>query len=433
MFHALPVPKSFSFSFTYTGLSAVLEEDNSVTFYEEAGEPVFVIAAPFMFDSGEGYSTAISVTLEQTDTGCRDILTPDREWLEDEKRIYPVTLDPSVDTTQNTNYIHDSAVQESDPDKNYRTVNRMYVGSGPSSTEGRIYFKLTQWPSPAGLNSSTITGAYMDLNYYPTASYQTGYQMDVDVYRVANPWDTGTITWRNQPNVTGARVGSVGITDSRNKISGFDRYDVTSWVRAHYSSPSTDYGIRFQPRTVVSSINRVCYISSDYYGDTKLRPIIHIYYTPGSGQASGITSNQIYYLRNVNSGKYLEVPGTSDGTDLVQNKFNGGTLQQFKVVYNASTSDYALIPMRVTGSAIEITNISSANDAIVQIWAKPSSGYMHSQRFNIVKNSNGSYRLLSYASNYTKAVVVRGALTNDNAPIIQYTDNGSKYQWTLVF
>ena len=56
MFHALPVSKTFSFSFTYTGLQAVLEEDNSVTFYDEAGKSVFVIAAPFMFDSGEGYS-----------------------------------------------------------------------------------------------------------------------------------------------------------------------------------------------------------------------------------------------------------------------------------------------------------------------------------------------------------------------------------------
>lgn len=81
--------------------------------------------------------------------------------------------------------------------------------------------------------------------------------------------------------------------------------------------------------------------------------------------------------------------------------------------------------MRATGSAIEITNQSSANDAIVQIWAKPSSGYMNSQRFNIQRNSNGSYRLLSYASNYSKAVVVKSALTSDNAPIIQYTDNGS--------
>ena len=386
VFHALPVSKTFSFSFIYTGLQAVLEEDNSVTFYDEAGKSVFVIASPFMFDSGEGYSTDISVTLEQTNTGCRYILTPDREWLEDEKRVYPVTLDPPIDTTQNTNYIHDNGVQQSDPNTNYMTTNRMYVGSGSNSKEGRIYFKLTQWPSATGLNSGTITGAYMDLNYYPTASYQTGYNMNVDVYRVASSWDTSTIKWNNQPGVTGGCVGSLKIEDSRGKTSGEDVYNVTSWVKAHYASPSTDYGIRFQPRTVASSTNRVCYISSDYYGDTTLRPIIHINYASGSGQASGITSNQIYYLRNVNSGKYLEAPGINNGTDLVQNTFNSDSPQQFKVVYNSSTSDYALIPMRDTGAAIEITNQSSANDAIVQIWDKPSSGYMNSQRFNIVKN-----------------------------------------------
>lgn len=96
-------------------MSAVLEDDNSVTFYDEAGESVFVIASPFMFDSGEGYSTDISVTLEQTNTGCRYILTPDREWLKSQERVFPITLDPTIYTTQSTNYIHDNGVQQSDP------------------------------------------------------------------------------------------------------------------------------------------------------------------------------------------------------------------------------------------------------------------------------------------------------------------------------
>ena len=49
-------------------------------------------------------------------------------------------------------------------------------------------------------------------------------------------------------------------------------------MKAHYKNPSADYGIRLRPSAVQSSLNRVCYISSDYYADTSLRPIITIYY-----------------------------------------------------------------------------------------------------------------------------------------------------------
>ena len=82
--------------------------------------------------------------------------------------------------------------------------------------------------------------------------------------------------------------------------------------------------------------------------------------------------------------------------------------------------------MCATGSAVEITNQSAENDAVVQIWAKASSGaVMNSQRFRIVQNANGSYRLQSYASNYTKAVVVKNGSTAEGWGIVQYTDNGS--------
>lgn len=279
VFHSLPTAESFSFEFTYTGLNAVLEEDKSVVFKNEAGNPVFVVAAPCMFDSDEGYSSDILVTVEETDTGCRYTLTPDRKWLSDEARVYPVTLDPQVaTTTQNASYIKDSGVQESNPDTNYRTADRMYLGSGPNSTQGRIYFNLAQWPSATGLTASSIFSANLNLSYYRQANWQTAYRMFVDVYRVLSPWDSSTITWNNQTSISGIRITSKYIGDHRNWTDGYDDYDVTSWVQYHYSNPSTDYGIRLQPRKVADSINRACYISSDYYADTSLRPIIYINY-----------------------------------------------------------------------------------------------------------------------------------------------------------
>ena len=112
VFHYLPETESFSFEFTYTaGLNAVLKEDKSVSFNDESGKAVFAIPAPSMFDSGEGYSSDIRVTLEQTDVGCCYTITPEHTWLEDAERVYPVTLDTQIRTTQNSSYIHDNGVQ----------------------------------------------------------------------------------------------------------------------------------------------------------------------------------------------------------------------------------------------------------------------------------------------------------------------------------
>ncbi len=427
----VPTARSFSFDFTYTGLQAVLQPDSSVLFIDEAGETIFVIPAPYMFDSDMGYSTDIAVTVEQTEDGCRYTLTPSRAWLEDEQRVYPVTVDPWIETTQNASYIHDNGVQQINPITPYTENERMYVGYTSDGTkEARVYFKLTQWPSATGMNAATISEAYLYFSYYPQASWQTANGITINVHKVPSSWDTNTLTWNTQPSM-GSMISSLTLGDRRGKTSGYDEYNVTQWVKSHYSNPSTDYGICFDPSKgndlEIAGTNWACYISSDYYTNTARRPIIEIYYTAGGGTASGINSGQVYYLRNANSGKYLDVPSSAsaDGTDLIQFSFHGGTNQQFKVVYNPSTLDYTLSPVCAPNSAVEITNTSPYNDAVVQIWSKPSSGASISQRFNIVKDSSGRYQLFSCASNYQKRIVVYNAGTDDCAAIIQHENNGT--------
>ena len=306
----LPEKESFSFSFVYSGLTPVQREDNSVVFFDEKQNVIFSIAAPYMYDSGDAFSQDVTVTLEKTSNGCRYILTPNREWLEHPEREYPVVLDPFVThTTQDTNFIYDCGVQESNPTDNYRSYNRIYVGSGSNSTRGMMYFNLAEWPAETGLNGGTITSAYLHLNYYPQANLQTAYNMNIDVYRVTSAWNPQTINWNNKPNVQANKFTEIYISDKRNVTSGQNMLDVTTWVKAHYNSPSTDYGIRLQSRTVSSTVNRVCYISSDYYADTTLRPLMYIYYFAGvkgvrNSQASegpGMNCQQYAFWLNKNS------------------------------------------------------------------------------------------------------------------------------------
>lgn len=313
--NAIPDIAEFTFGFTFSGLCPVLNEDNSVTFKDSNGTPVFYIASPFMSDYGDGYSNDIAVVLTPTQNGCEYKLIPNRDWLESPERVYPVVIDPSVQTTQNTNYIHDNGVQQSNPSTVYTALDRIYVGSGPNSTAGRMYFKLTKWPSSTKLTAASITSAKLNLNYYPQSDWQTGNNIKINVYKLSSAWNTNTICWNNQTNISGTHITSKTLGDVRGKTSGTDSYNVTSWVKAHYKNSSTDYGIRLQPSTVKSYTNRVCYISSDYYGDTSLRPLITINYLDFVG-VKGVREAESSTIKTYNCQSYAFWLTLANGVDV---------------------------------------------------------------------------------------------------------------------
>ena len=116
----------------------------------------------------------------------------------------------------------------------------------------------------------------------------------------------------------------------------------------------------------------------------------------------------------------LDVPNgsTANGTDLQQWDVTGGggANQKFKII--ASGDFFALHPVHAPNSALEITNNSNANDAIVQIWEKYPSGYMDSQKFKIIMTSDGLYAIQSFASYYFKLIAVQGGSKNNGAKIV---------------
>lgn len=84
--------KSYSFKIEAEGLRAEVQADSSVHFYAEGTEePAFIIASPYMFDAAGEYSSAVAVEVKKTGNHYRYTLTPDRAWLEDSARVWPVT------------------------------------------------------------------------------------------------------------------------------------------------------------------------------------------------------------------------------------------------------------------------------------------------------------------------------------------------------
>ncbi len=153
---------------TAEGLTASINEDGEVVF-SNGTEVIFTIWAPYMYDSADELSEEIEVDLADNGNGAYTVtLTPDAEWLNDEARVYPITIDPDVSAgTDQTNGIDNSVEQGSGVITH--TLDRLYAGKR-NGKKRRFYQKFKTMPTiPSGatINSATQT-------FYVTSGTSTG-------------------------------------------------------------------------------------------------------------------------------------------------------------------------------------------------------------------------------------------------------------------
>ncbi len=89
--------KSYSFNITKGKLQAELDKENNLYFKNNKGEVVFTIPAPVMTDSNGAISYDIDVKVKNLKEETITLTyTPDKKWLNDKDRTYPVAIDPVI-------------------------------------------------------------------------------------------------------------------------------------------------------------------------------------------------------------------------------------------------------------------------------------------------------------------------------------------------
>lgn len=141
-----PINKqTYSFRIKADGLTAKLKKDNTIKLLDKDEKAVFVIPAPYMYDSNFSFSDKIKTTLKKE--GTEYILTymPDHKWLTNEERAYPVTIDPTVDTRSYKDKIVDTSVMSA-LSMNISKNSRLFAGAYDRNTTDS-YIKFTKLPS----------------------------------------------------------------------------------------------------------------------------------------------------------------------------------------------------------------------------------------------------------------------------------------------
>lgn len=138
-----------------------------------------------------------------------------------------------------------------------------------------------------------------------------------------------------------------------------------------------------------------------------------------------LKDNAVYYIKNKNSGKYLDADHSIDknGTNVIQWHYNGGVGQKWKLVHTGDGLYKLVSQVGTKKRVLDINKNDNKNRSNIDIWTDNNSG---DRRFRIIMNKDGySYRIVSKCSNFTKAVTVESASCNDKANVFQFQYNAS--------
>lgn len=139
-----------------------------------------------------------------------------------------------------------------------------------------------------------------------------------------------------------------------------------------------------------------------------------------------------YYIKNKNSGLYLDVADGSaaDGTNIRQWSYNGSDAQKFRIVHHSNGDYFILTANSSYQSSIDVNSGSSADGTNIEQWAYWG-GAM--QLFRIQQNEDGTVSFLTKASGYTSALDVADGSTSQGANVQQWNYWGGDMQkWKLI-
>ena len=175
----------YPFILTLSGLTAVLENNGSVTLSDdETGDAVYFIPAPYMYDAAGNTSHSVSYSLLTIKDEIYALtVTADSEWINAEGRAFPVTVDPTINSTTNS---IDTYISSVSPDTNFGTLE--YVLLTSDETIGLFRHNIPSFPTDSVIRKVEFNVYY----YFPTATEGT---VEIWFSPILQSWGQTSVTW----------------------------------------------------------------------------------------------------------------------------------------------------------------------------------------------------------------------------------------------
>ncbi|MCL2106298.1 MAG: DNRLRE domain-containing protein [Oscillospiraceae bacterium] len=280
----------YHFDLSLGGLIPVPQEDGSIYLFKSIkdAEPLFILESPYMYDAADEISAELKMELGEDGVLT---LTASEDWINDEARVWPVVLDPTLVLVKN-NIIQDAYVSTNAKIINYNNLQTLYAGVSKSvfghNIVRRTYIKFTLPTLPDG---SILTHAFLNLFQQSCEPYSSlggvgdEYLYLYDLTGKAS-WAHNTVTWNNQPlskDENGPLNDGTKILDyQRIRTSSSDSYKfgISQAVRNWYANSNSNNGVMLTTRNETKLSQPILVSAEGSYG---FKPAVEIFYTSQVG------------------------------------------------------------------------------------------------------------------------------------------------------
>ena len=263
--------KEISLLLNVIGTELVCFNDGVVVAYEdkERRKAAFVLPSPFMRDA-QGNIGKVHTQLLENGKQIELVMTCDEDFLK--RAVYPVVIDPLVQTSDASADMEDNFVTSLAPNTVQEpTAGFLRISKDTEHGECRSFIRFTDLPY--FMPSNMVTKAYLRLQL----TRQVG-AVDVPVYlkEVMEYWAADTITWNNQPVLSEGDI-DVEVMEAGSAIGSIAEYDVSNSVRKWYKEGN--FGLALLTKENATP-NLVEFGSSD---NATYKPVVLINYVSFAG------------------------------------------------------------------------------------------------------------------------------------------------------
>ncbi|MCV2231780.1 DNRLRE domain-containing protein [Acholeplasma manati] len=182
---------SISFEYSLKNLKLVKLSDG-IFFVDLNGKKVFEFEDLFMFDSNNEVSNDVDIEIIETKKNTYLVtVLPNLDWLS--SAVYPVKIDPTLNSVSTYFSIADTYVSELYPQMNYYQSPDMYLSS---TNQNQKYKGLIKFWIPYSIMDKVITYTHLSFSLKDN-SYTNGSQ--IDIYKNTENFNDYSATWDNAP------------------------------------------------------------------------------------------------------------------------------------------------------------------------------------------------------------------------------------------
>ncbi|HCW79998.1 MAG TPA: hypothetical protein DG942_02695, partial [Ruminococcaceae bacterium] len=168
--------------------------------------PVYIIAAPEMQDASGVFSDNVSIEIMDQEEGKLSVrISADENWLNDNARVYPVTVDSYVFTSQDPATISDTFISQRESGTNFGGNGAMYLGNETANYGACRILVKTQLPSLS--KGDMVVGAKLRMVQFPDGFSSVNSDMEVDAHAIRGNYENFTYNSDNSTTFTNTKSG----------------------------------------------------------------------------------------------------------------------------------------------------------------------------------------------------------------------------------